>query len=87
MQVQCPKCKGWTDSENNDCSLCGAKIDEGATPNSQLTDDDLQFKVNWLNRKYKGYKHWQLILIYIVCIAFLVGLISLWLHIPGNSIH
>ena len=26
MQIQCPKCNGWTDTETNTCNLCGAHL-------------------------------------------------------------
>ena len=35
MQIQCPQCNGWTDTESNICNLCGAPL--GLT--SQSTDN------------------------------------------------
>lgn len=29
MQIQCPKCKQWTDPENGVCTACGAMLDTG----------------------------------------------------------
>lgn len=34
MQIQCPKCHKWTDSENESCALCGAVL----VPNKENED-------------------------------------------------
>ena len=37
MQIQCPKCKEWTDCEKDQCTVCGARLNQDGT---QSDDQD-----------------------------------------------
>ncbi len=41
MQIQCPKCNGWTDTETNTCNLCGANLGliSTQTPGNEYAPD------------------------------------------------
>ncbi len=52
MQIQCPKCNGWTDSENGKCTLCGANLtqNDASTNDQQLQGNDPGFNNSFRNR-------------------------------------
>ncbi|GEM_PF-3880676 len=45
MQIQCPKCNNWTDSEANVCQAYGNHLDNNTSQMDAFTDDpDVQQK-------------------------------------------
>ena len=52
MQIQCLNCNGWTDSENEKCTLCGANLaqNDASTNDQQLQGQDPGFNNSFRNR-------------------------------------
>ena len=52
MQIQCPYCNGWTDSENDKCTLCGAPLtlDDASQNDQQPQEQDPGFNNSFRNR-------------------------------------
>ena len=84
MQIQCPKCKEWTDVDLGVCQICGETLENEQDKKSSLTKEDLQF-LNWLQRDNQGWKGWQLIIGYIVSILLMIGMI--WIGFNLDKLH
>lgn len=76
MQIQCPKCSGWTDAESNVCQLCGASLNDGDTQKNAYPET---WEIRQIRAEARRNKENGVFFIIFIAVCILIVILNIFL--------